>query len=256
MASTEFESKHRGHTMTFQKRFTWIGDRIPQSKKAILIEKDNKHFYHTPNGHIYPSVTAMLSATVSEEKKKGLQEWRQRIGEEKAGRITKRATYIGTLVHKLAEDYLNNNLSKHDTRNQNSNNKSEHSQIIWKHFRQLQPFLNKIDDICETEILLYHDYLMFGGTSDCIAEYNGTLSIIDFKTSRAEKYEEYIEDYFLQATLYSMMYHNQTGIAISQIVILISAEDGTSKEFVKNIDDYVDLLFQRISQFNILEARI
>ena len=238
-----------------EKAFAWIPkqDRIPQSKKAILIEKDNKHFYRTPNGHIYPSVTAMLSATMPQEKKKGLQEWRQRIGEEKAGTITKRATYIGTLVHKLAEDYLNNRYD--DTRNQNSI-ETQHSQIIWKHFRQLQPFLNKIDNICETEITLYHDYLMFGGTSDCIAEYDGTQSIIDFKTSRAEKYEEYIEDYFLQATLYSMMYHNQTGIAISQIVILISAEDGTSREFVKNIDDYVDLLFQRISQFNILEARI
>ncbi|MDH3488859.1 MAG: hypothetical protein OEL56_00265 [Nitrosopumilus sp.] len=62
--------------MTSQKRFTWIGNRIPQSKKAILIEKDGKHFYSTPNGYIYPSVTAMLSATIPEEKKKGLQEWR------------------------------------------------------------------------------------------------------------------------------------------------------------------------------------
>ena len=149
----------------------------------------------------------------------------------------------------------NDFIFKYDTRNKNSNNKTKHYQTIWKHFRQLQPFLNKIDNVCETEIALYHDYLMFGGTSDCIAEYNGTLSIIDFKTSRAEKYEEYIEDYFLQTTLYSMMYHNQTGIPIFQIVILISAEDGTSKEFVKNINDYVDLLFQRISQFNILEAQ-
>ena len=95
---------------------------------------------------------------------------------------------------------------------------------------------------------------MFGGTSDCIAEYHGTPSIIDFKTSRTEKYEEWIEDYFLQATLYSMMYYHMTGTKISQIVILISGEDGSAKEFVKTIDDYVDSLFGRISQFNVMEA--
>jgi len=236
--------------LTSRKHFSWKESLIPQSKRAILIEKDNKHFYKTPQGHTYPSATTMLSQTMSPEKKNSLKEWRKR--ETKADEITKRATDIGTFVHKLAEDYLNNRYD--DTRNQNSI-ETQHSQIIWKHFRQLQPFLNKMNNICETEIPLYHDYLMFGGTSDCIAEYGGTLSIIDFKTSRAEKYEGYIEDYFLQATLYSMMYHNQTGIAISQIVILISGEDGTSREFVKNIDDYVDLLFQRISQFNILEAK-
>jgi len=236
-----------------EKAFAWIRkqDRIPDSNKAKMIEKDGKHYYETPQGHIYPSATTMLSATMPEEKKRSLQDWRQRIGEEQADKISKRATDIGTLLHNMAEKHLNNFKIHHD----GDSEKEETTVIAKKHFRQLQPFLDKINTVWETEIPLYHDYLMFGGTSDCIAEYNGTLSIIDFKTSRAEKYEEWIEDYFLQATLYSMMYHNQTGIAISQIVILISAEDGTSREFVKNIDDYVDLLFQRISQFNILGAK-
>jgi len=232
---------------------------IPESRRAILIEKDNKHFYKTPEGHTYPSATAMLSQTMPTEKKNSLAEWREREGEERADKITKRATDIGTIVHKLAEDYLNNNLPDdyHDdvkNNNDGDNVNSKYHQTIQNHFKQLKPFLNKIDNICETEIPLYHDYLMLGGTSDCIAEYEGTFSIIDFKTSRVEKYEEWIEDYFLQATLYSIMYNHLTGIKISQIVILISGEDGTSGEFVKTIDDYVDLLFQRISEFNILEA--
>ncbi|WP_316505553.1 PD-(D/E)XK nuclease family protein [Nitrosopumilus sp.] len=242
-----------------RKDFSWKETLIPESKRAVLIEKNNKHFYKTPEGHTYPSATTMLSQTMPAEKKNSLIEWREREGEEIADKVTKRATDIGTFVHKLSEDYLNNNLSDdyyNDIKNNNNDDfNSEYSQTIQNHFKQLQPLLNRIDNICETEIPLYHDYLMFGGTSDCIAEYDGTLSIIDFKTSRAEKYEEWIGDYFLQTTLYSIMYHNQTGLKIPQIVILISGEDGTSREFVKTIDDYVDLLFQRISEFNILEAR-
>ena len=238
--------------MTERKSFVWISkqDRIPDYNKAKLIEKDNKHYYQTPQGHIYPSATTMLSATMSEEKKQGLQEWRDRVGEQEADEISKRATDIGALLHNMAEKYLNNFEIDHE-------NNSKEDEIITTakiHFKQLLPFLNKINMVWETEIPLYHKDLMLSGTSDCIGEYDGVPSIIDFKTSKKEKYEGYIEDYFLQATLYSMMYFHLTEIKISQIVILISGEDGSVNHFVKKIDDYVDSLFQRISQFNILEA--
>jgi len=238
-----------------QERFTWIRkqDRIPDSNKAKLIEKDDKHYYQTPQGHIYPSATTMLSATMPEEKKKGLQDWRQRVGEQQADEISKRATDIGTLLHNMAEEYLNNFEINHE-----NNSKEEDDEITTtaiNHFKQLQPFLNKINKVWETEIPLYHKDLMLSGTSDCIGEYDGIPSVIDFKTSKKEKYEEWIEDYFLQATLYSMMYFHLTGIKISQIVILISGEeDGSVNHFVKRIDDYVDSLFKRIAEFNILEA--
>ncbi|MDH3394724.1 MAG: exonuclease [Nitrosopumilus sp.] len=237
-----------------QKRFTWIKkqDRIPDSEKARLIEKDNKHHYQTPQGHIYPSVTTMLSATMPEEKKKGLQDWRQRVGEQQAEKISKRATDIGTLLHNMAEEYLNNFEINHES---NSKEDDEITITAINHFKRLQPFLDKINMVWETEVPLYHKDLMLSGTSDCIGEYDGILSVIDFKTSKKEKYEEWIEDYFLQATLYSMMYFHLTGIKISQIVILISGEeDGSATHYVKKIDDYVDSMFKRISQFNILEA--
>ena len=253
----------------YYKIFTWISkkDRIPDSSKAKLIEKNNKHYYETPQGHIYPSATTMLSATMPDYKKKKLQEWREREGEQRANEISKRATDIGTITHKLAEEYLNNftiNLEKNNNEDSNCNDDYDNydcdydcqiTKAAKNHFNQLQPFLNKIDNVSETEVPLYHEELMFGGTADCIAEYGGVLSIIDFKTSKTEKYEEWIEDYFLQATLYSMMYHHITGIKISQIVILISGEeDGSAKEFVKKIDDYVDSLFRRIAEFNMREA--
>lgn len=237
------------------KSFVWIRkqDRIPESNKAKLIERDNKHYYQTPQSHIYPSATTMLSATMSEEKKNKLQEWKERNGDQKANEISKRATDIGTLLHKLAEEYLNN----FEIIQNNENSNDEKHKIALRHFKQLQTFLNKIDHIHETEVPLYHDYLMFAGTADCIAEYDGVLSIIDFKTSKSEKLEEWIEDYFLQATLYSMMYYNLTGIKVSQIVILISGEeDNSANVFVKNVSDYVNLVFERIHKFNNMEARI
>jgi len=237
--------------MTERKSFTWIRkqDRIPDSNKAKLIEKDDKHYYKTPQGHIYPSATTMLSATMPEEKKKGLQEWRARVGEQEADETSKRATDIGTLLHNMAEEYLNNFEINHESKSED-----EIITTAENHFKQLLPFLNKITKVWETEIPLYHKDLMLSGTSDCIGEYDGVPSIIDFKTSKVEKYEGYIEDYFLQATLYSMMYFHLTEIKITQIVILISGEDGSVTHFVKKIDDYVDSLFKRISQFNILEA--
>ena len=235
------------------KLFAWIQkqNRIPYSNKAKLIEKDNKHYYQTLQGHIYPSATTMLSATMPEEKKKGLQEWRQRVGEQQADEISKRATDIGTLLHNMAEKYLNN----FEINYENNSKDDEITTTVINHFKQLQPFLNKINMVWETEVPLYHKDLMLSGTSDCIGEYDYIPSIIDFKTSKKEKYEEWIEDYFLQATLYSMMYFHLTGIKISQIVILISGEeDGSATHYVKRIDGYVDSLFKRIAEFNILEA--
>ena len=234
------------------KSFVWISkkERISDSDKARLIEKDGKHYYETPYGHIYLSATTMLSATMPDHKKNGLQDWRNRVGEETAIKISKRATDIGTLLHNMAEEYLNNFeiISKVNSEKE----EDEMTTTAKNHFKQLLPFLNKIDKVYETEIPLYHEELRLGGTSDCIGEYDGVPSIIDFKTSKKEKYEEWIEDYFLQATLYSMMYYHLTGIQISQIVILISGEeDSSANHFVKDITPYLDILFARISKFHI-----
>jgi len=96
---------------------------------------------------------------------------------------------------------------------------------------------------------LYSDELRLAGTCDCIAEYNGKLSIIDFKTSRKQKKESWIENYFLQATAYSKMYDYLAGVKIDQIVILISGEDATVSEFVKDVKEYSKLLDQKLHDF-------
>ena len=114
---------------------------------------------------------------------------------------------------------------------------------------KLKPFLHKINNIYGTELVLFSDFHSMSGTADCIAEYDGELSIIDFKTSRKEKREDWIINYFLQSTAYSIMWEELTDIPISQIVILISGEDNTVSEFIKDPKIYKDELFQTLQKY-------
>ncbi len=118
------------------------------------------------------------------------------------------------------------------------------------HFKNLLPFLNKINDIHGIELRLYSDKMRLAGTSDCIAKYDGTLSIIDYKTKRSNQREEWLTDHFIQATAYGVMFKELTGIKVEQIVILVSSEKNTRMEFIKKPDNYLDLLEQRIDQYH------
>ena len=220
-----------------KKQFNWTYSRIPTSKRPKLIEKNHKHYYRTPDGVIYPSVTTMLSAT--SDNKESLQRWKNNVGHQVAHYITNESAKNGTATHEIIEKYLNNQ-SMHNISN---------SLLSKAHLDQLTPLLHNINNIRCTEIPLYSDKLRLAGTCDCIAEYNGKLSIIDFKTSRKQKREEWILNYFLQGTAYAQMYDHLTNITISQVVILISGEDGTVSEFIKNSEDYLDILQKRIEQF-------
>lgn len=195
---------------------------------------NGKRYYSTPNGK-FPSITSVLSSF----EKKGLLEWRKRVGEEEANRITRSAANKGTKLHTLCEKYLSN---------EEFDNKKIMPNIL-ESFYSIKPFLNEINNIHKLEVPLYSSRLKVAGRCDGIAEYKGILSVIDFKTSRKEKREEWIEDYFLQTTFYGMCYYEMTGIKIKQVVVLISVDDGESQEFIRPLKNYIVPLMNKIKLF-------
>jgi genome maintenance exonuclease 1 len=117
------------------------------------------------------------------------------------------------------------------------------------HFNNLKPFLENISDVVCIEQRMYSDKLQVAGTSDLIAQYNGELSIIDYKTKRKPQFDEYMYEYYLQTTCYAHMFEEVTGQKINQIVILVSSEKNTRQEFVKSCDDYVGSMMERVEQY-------
>jgi len=176
-----------------------------------------------------------------------LQRWRDTVGREVAEYITSQSAKNGTVTHEIIEQYLNN---------QRIENDNSLSLISRAHLSQLKPLLHNIDNIRCTEIPLYSDTMKLAGTCDCIAEYNNKLSIIDFKTSRKQKKESWILNYFLQVTAYSKMYEHLTNVKIDQIVILISGEDGTVSEFVKDVNQYSEILENKLLEFENVRHKV
>ena len=144
----------------------------------------------------------------------------------------------GSTVHEVIEHYLNNKTTDISL-----------PLLVQSHLQNLKPLLHNINNISFTEIPLYSDSIKLAGTADCVAEYDGVLSIIDFKTSNKKKDESYIENYFLQATAYCTMWKELTTQTIPQIIILISSNDGSLQEFVKKPTDYDSLLSEKLTEF-------
>ena len=117
------------------------------------------------------------------------------------------------------------------------------------HFNNLKPYLENISNVTSIEQRMYSDKLQVAGTSDLIAEYDGELSIIDYKTKRKAQIDEYMYEYYLQTTCYAHMFHEATGQKINQVVILVSSEKNTRQEFIKTCDDYVEPMMERVEQY-------
>ena len=205
---------------------------------------DRKRYYVTPKKLLYPSITTVLS----QRGKQGLFEWRKRVGEEVANHITRTSASRGSAVHQMCEDYL---MNKHIY---NPTDFEKHSQ---RHFlgyclfnRLKEEVLQNIDNIYAQETTLWSDRLMVAGRVDCIAKYKDIPTIIDFKTSRSERNDEWNENYYIQATAYSEMFEERTGMNIDQIAILVVTEDGTVQEFVKEKHDYLNSLVETIAEWN------
>lgn len=198
------------------------------------VQINGRRYYVTPNGN-YPSITSVFSAFPKPE----LLEWRNKVGEVEANKISFQAASRGTIIHSLCENYLNNIPI---------NNKNT-LPIHLESFNKIIPELNKINNIHKIEAPLFSNRLKVAGRTDCIAEYNNTLSIIDFKTSKKLKKEEWIQDYFLQTTFYALAYFELTNIKITQIVIIISVDEDISQVFIKKTKDYVQPLIKKIHDF-------
>jgi len=190
--------------------------------------------YNTPNGKSYPSVTTVLSILNEHI----IQAWRDRVGEEEANRISSKASNRGTRVHSIVEKYLNN----------------EDTTDFLPHIRQslenLKPILDEnITTIYGLEVPLFSEHLGVAGRCDCIAEFNGVPSIIDFKTSRYIKKKEKISNYFAQGAAYSIMWEERTGLTAPNIVVIMDVDHEKPLVFVEHRDNYTKLLNDTINEY-------
>ncbi len=197
----------------------------------------NGRMYVTPDGNKYPSVTTVIGA----KSKSSIVQWRKRVGEAEANRISSRAALRGTNLHLMNEDYLNNIFDEE---------KYKDKVLPLFMFKHLKPFLNKINNIHVLEGALYSDRLQLAGRVDCIAEYENELAIIDFKTSTEPKKREWIENYIAQECAYAMMYYERTGIKVKKLVTLIACEDGEVQVFQEyDIKKYMGVLMSYINHW-------
>jgi len=192
---------------------------------------DGKRYYTLPDGTRLPSVTTVLGA----QKKDAIMAWRKRVGEDVANAISKKATGRGTNVHTLCERYLNNE------------SLGDIMPDAKEMFYTLKPYLNKINNIHYQEQALWSKQLGMAGRVDCIGEYDGVLSSIDFKTSKRIKSHEDIEDYFWQTSAYALMYEELIGEPIHQLVIIMAVEDNQPLVFIQKTEDHIEGLVKAIN---------
>jgi genome maintenance exonuclease 1 len=194
--------------------------------------------YKTKEGRSYPSITTVLS----EYNRKAIFEWRRRVGEEEANRVSRKASGRGTKLHNVCEKYLLNEMSDMKISMMMPDTKEL--------FLKIRPLLDKnIEDVYGIEQPLYSDKLRIAGRCDCIAEWDGVLSIVDWKTANYKKEKDHIENYFMQAAGYAVMFEEITGIAIDQIVIAIAVENEDPQVFIEQKGDYLPGLKAYIDKY-------
>ena len=194
---------------------------------------DGKRYYTTPSGIQLPSVTTVVGAM----KKQSILEWRKAVGEEEANRVSRAASGRGNRVHNLAEKYLKN------------------EPIQWVRempdsavmFRSLIPHMQRINNIHYIEQALWSEKIGLAGRVDLIAEWDGVLSVIDFKTSKKIKTREDIPEYFAQCVSYAGMYEEHVGVGIDQIVIVMGVEQNKPLIFVEKTEDHIGNLVEHIA---------
>jgi genome maintenance exonuclease 1 len=204
-----------------------------------VTKEDGTRRYETPSGQSYPSITTVLSSY----NKQGILEWRKRVGEEEANKISSRASRRGTALHKICEEYLNNSMTQFKWMAVMPDTKELFNQVR-------TPLIENIGKIYCLEKSLYCDTLKIAGQVDCVAEWKGNIAIIDFKTSGKEKKESYIQNYFMQCSGYAEMFEERTGIPVENIVVIIANNETAKVQiFEKKKYDYLDPLKKLIDEY-------
>jgi genome maintenance exonuclease 1 len=213
--------------------FNHIELNLPTLDRELI---DGVRYYKLPNGS---KKLVSITSVTSNFKKEFFESWRKKVGEAEANRITKKATSRGTDAHTLIEHHLKNLKYTSDV--------LPISEML---FQISIPTLSRINNIHALEGSLYSEFLGIAGTVDCIAEFDGELAIIDFKTSAKPKPRDWIEGYFVQCCAYACMLHELTGLSVKKFVIIMACENGECvvyEEYDKS--KYIKLLVKYIKKF-------
>lgn len=215
-------------------KFNHIELVLPHLKRESI---DGVRYYTVPDDDELLRLVSITSV-ISHINKDIFVKWRKRVGEAEAERVTKAATSRGTDMHTLVENYLYN---------KDLPTVQPLSELL---FNICKPYLDKIDNIHCLEGPLYSKRLGVAGTTDCIAEYDGSLAVIDFKTSKKPKPEAWIEHYFVQAMFYGMAYYEMTGTPVKKLVIIMACEDGECVIYEQtDLNKYMKLVVQYIKTY-------
>jgi ATP-dependent exoDNAse (exonuclease V) beta subunit len=192
--------------------------------------KNGKRFYETPAGELYPSITSILG----EFSKASIQAWRKRVGAEEANKVSGKASRRGTRLHSVCESYIQND----------DGFLTGELPHITELFKTIEPFLERIDNVHGVELGLYSDHFGVAGRTDLIAEFDGKLSVIDYKTSNRTKKKEWCESYFAQCAFYAVAYEELTKIPVPQVVVIIAVDNEQPQLFVEKRDDWIDKIWE------------
>jgi len=234
---------------------------IKQENKFIItdLKRENKYDYqkytrqeehgsrtYNVGEKKIPSVTTILSATQSEEKKASLDRWRERVGYQEAQRITQQAATRGTEMHYVLENYIDGrgylNLSPEGAQAR-----------LMAH--EIVQNLEKLKVVWGNEVSLAYEDLWAGAT-DVVGLYDEQPTIIDFKQSNKPKREEYVEDYYYQIAAYSLAHKKQYG-PITQGLICVCTKDKLYQEFKMNevkLSEYEEKWLERVHNYHKSKA--
>lgn len=199
---------------------TFIHHDLPKLERDTA--PDGTRVYKTPSGKAYPSVTTVTGLHTA----KGIAEWRRRVGAEEANRVSARASSRGTRIHANCESYLLGESFEPDI-------------FDAEMFNSIKFWLDDIDNIHCLETPLWSDFLQVAGTVDCIADFQGKLSVIDFKTSSKPKDRDDIYQYFMQTAAYAVAFEERTGIPIGRLVIIMAVDNDDPRLFIEKRDNWI-----------------
>ena len=220
----------------YDNRFTHL--ECPDITTIKQVNANGKRHYETPAGPLVSITTVIHHFTPD-----GIKQWRENMGEDVANYIMRTSSIRGTRVHKLVDSFLSNESLANITR--------EYGVTAVGLFNLMRPALERISNIVAVEKRVYSTdpAIMVAGTTDCVADYEGILSIIDFKTSSKMRAQDTIDSWMIQATFYALAWECLTGQKISQLVIICATEDGQTEVFKSEPSEYVERLKKLIADY-------